>query len=307
MGHEPGRRARRSGWIAPLLLGAAFLTHTTTAPPVATPPARPPRTDTDTGRVSGVELGGPGGRRVRLPLDEPAVVHVWLQGCADCAPAFEAARALDVGREHLGAPVINVSFGGADPAFAAAYGLDDELVVDDGSQVVRPLGIGTFTTLVLDAHGHVRHVDHPQRAGYLERVQAGLSAARQPLGAPPPPHPAPTPAAPTPSGVAPLQVAGWTLIGLAAAWIALLLPWRRLRREGPLPARELGQEAGIQAGQRCPYCHGSLSEWDWVVRCQGCETAYHDDCAAELARCSSLGCQRRIAAPRAPRATDRIG
>ena len=44
--------------------------------------------------------------------------------------------------------------------------MGDHLVVDPGgAAVVRPLGISTFTTVVLDEDGYVRMTDRPDNAG----------------------------------------------------------------------------------------------------------------------------------------------
>ena len=45
---------------------------------------------------------------------------------------------------------------------------------------------------------------------------------------------------------------------------------------------------------RCAVCH---DEPESLVRCEGCGSAFHEDCRRELARCPTLGCSaRRIAA-----------
>ena len=102
--------------------------------------------------VGPVTLRGPGGE-LALPQDHPLVVNVWLQGCADCMPRFRAAQHLALNGEDWPKPVVNVAYGRADPAWAERYGVGEQLVFDPGSALVRPLGIGTFTTLVIDAHG----------------------------------------------------------------------------------------------------------------------------------------------------------
>jgi hypothetical protein len=129
-----------------------------------------------------IERGPLEGRAVHLPplppdapAQGPRVVHVWLQGCSDCMPAFEAMRTL---AEHggLGVPEVNVAYGSAEPAWAERYGVGKNLVVDPGTHVVSPLGISSFTTLVLDAESHVRLVDRPDRPGYADRVQGAYRA-----------------------------------------------------------------------------------------------------------------------------------
>lgn len=236
----------------------------------------------------------------------PSVVHVWLQGCADCAPAFEAARRLHVQGATFGATVFNVSaFNQADPAFAAEHGIDQHLITDPGESFVRPLNIGTFTTVVLDAQGNVRHTDYPQVDGYLDRVRTAVTTAATPLG--PDVEAESFPLAPTLS-TAPSSSPVFTALGAALAlaglgWGALLVPWaawmRRARPAPPLPTRVLGQEVGLQPQQRCPYCHADLTGWDWVVRCEGCSTVYHEECANDLSKCTSIGCARRVSSRRA--------
>jgi hypothetical protein len=125
-------------------------------------------------------LEGPDGP-LTFPGGAPlSIVHVWLQGCADCMPAFEAARALEEGGGlQLGARVVNVAYGKADPSWAARYGVRQNLVYDHGGKaVVQPLGISSFTTLVMDAEGHVLHRDRPDKPGYAERLRAAVAARR---------------------------------------------------------------------------------------------------------------------------------
>ncbi len=128
------------------------------------------------GRISPSVLRGPGGQ-VTMPPKTRSVVHVWLQGCQDCMPAFEALRELNEnGGLGIDAPVINVSYGQADPVWAASYRVNDNLVYDiGGASVVKPLGIGTFTSLVVDADGVIIHRDRPDRPGYRERMRAAAA------------------------------------------------------------------------------------------------------------------------------------
>lgn len=143
------------------------------------------------GRIPSSTLHGPGGD-VTLPPRVRSVVHVWLQGCRDCMPAFEAmrddARLGPGSAAHLRAPVINVSYGVADPAWAASYGVGDNLVTDPGgAKVVKPLGIGTFTSLVVDPDGVIIHRDRPDRPGYADRMRAALEEESSPSDPPPQP------------------------------------------------------------------------------------------------------------------------
>lgn len=139
------------------------------------------------GRIGPARLSGPGGTVV-LPPARRSVVNVWLQGCSDCMPAFEAMAKLE--REGgLGAdvPVVNVAYGEADLAWAQRYGVGSNLVYDlGGAQVVKPIGIRTFTTLVVDPNGSIIHRDRPDRAGYVARVRTALGVPALPTdpGAP---------------------------------------------------------------------------------------------------------------------------
>jgi hypothetical protein len=127
------------------------------------------------GRVGPAVLHGPD-HDVELPPRGIAVVHVWLQGCLDCMPAFEAMRRLeDEGGLGVDVPVYNVAYGEADPIWAMRYGVRSNLVFDPGgASVVRPLGIGTFTTLVVDKSGTILLRDRPDRPGYRARIRAAV-------------------------------------------------------------------------------------------------------------------------------------
>jgi hypothetical protein len=114
---------------------------------------------------------------VELPTGKAFVAHVWLQGCADCMPAFRAHRkwSLDGRLRPLDGHVVNVAYGSADPAWATRFGLDQTLVMDEGGHaVVKPLGISTFTSLVVDAEGRIVHADRPDCEGYPDRMVAAL-------------------------------------------------------------------------------------------------------------------------------------
>ena len=113
-------------------------------------------------------LPGPDGTSVTLW--GTAIVNVWLQGCADCMPAFEAMKVLQAGGGFNGARVYNVAYGSADPGWAAKYGVDGNLAFDEGKNIVQPLGIGTFTTLVVDEQGGVRSQGSPVAADFQGRV-----------------------------------------------------------------------------------------------------------------------------------------
>lgn len=162
-------------------------------------PARPPPPPTFvSGRITPTLLGGPGGP-THVPLQQMHVVHVWLQGCQDCMPAFEAMRELsNQGGLGLHVPVLNVAYGEADQTWAHRYGVGGDLLFDTtGAAFVKPLGIGTFTTIVVDPNGNVIHRDRPDRPGYRDRIRAAVGetepdTTNDPLAAPPePPKPDP--------------------------------------------------------------------------------------------------------------------
>ena len=69
-------------------------------------------------------------------------MNVWLERCGDCMPSFEAWKR-HVREERLpDLPVVNVSaYHAADPAWAEAYAVDQNLVTDAGGAIVRPLGV----------------------------------------------------------------------------------------------------------------------------------------------------------------------
>lgn len=137
---------------------------------------RAPRRGASRSRIAPVTLSGPFGAELSLPQDEPIIVNVYLEGCSDCMPAFQAYNELDAPLEDLGVPVINVAYGRAGD-FSKEWGLAENLVVDRGGAIVMPLGIGTFTTLVIDAEGRVRARVRPTEDGYRRRIAEAVDAA----------------------------------------------------------------------------------------------------------------------------------
>ena len=129
------------------------------------------------GRIGSAVLHGPD-QDVVMPPATLSIIHVWLQGCQDCMPAFEAMRRLeDDGGLGVDVPIYNVAYGEADPTWATRYGVRANLAYDAaGTNVVRPLGIGTFTTLVVDRGGAILLRDRPDRPGYRARVRAAVHA-----------------------------------------------------------------------------------------------------------------------------------
>lgn len=110
-----------------------------------------------------------------VPTGRVQLVNVWLEGCADCMPSFEAWKKL-VADEGLpsGVPVSNVAYMRASEDYVRRYRVAEGLVIDDGTNVVRPLGISRFTTLVVAADGTICHRDDPAAQGYVERLRAAL-------------------------------------------------------------------------------------------------------------------------------------
>jgi hypothetical protein len=145
-------------------------------PPTMVNPTQPPQGYV-AGRIVPSVLHGPN-TDIAMPPAGRSVIHVWLQGCADCMPAFEAMRVLDsAGGLRVRVPVVNVAYGEADVTWATRYGVSHNLVFDQGgASVVKPLGIGSFTTLVVDTDGTILLRDRPDRAGYLARVRAAVGA-----------------------------------------------------------------------------------------------------------------------------------
>jgi hypothetical protein len=127
------------------------------------------------GRLPQSMLKGPGGV-FALPQPVRSVVHIWLQGCQDCMPAFNAmAQLQSEGGLNVSAPVVNVAYGEADLTWANRYGVGTNLVFDPGgASVVKPLGIGTFTTLVVEPDGTIIHRDRPDRSGFVQRVRSAV-------------------------------------------------------------------------------------------------------------------------------------
>jgi hypothetical protein len=113
---------------------------------------------------------------IELPPDETTLINVWLQNCPDCMPAFSAWRDVSEQLDHI--PTINVSFGSAEQLFAKRFHVDERLVSDEGSMLVQPLGITTFTTLLVDRHGHVLFRDAPTSPNFAARVKAAYDVAR---------------------------------------------------------------------------------------------------------------------------------
>jgi thiol-disulfide isomerase/thioredoxin len=169
--------------VASMFAGAYLYALASRGVEVVTSPPPPPAPPPSSTHIAPVVLTGPDGS-VSLPSGKVTIVHVWLEGCADCMPAFRAMRDLqDKGGFGLDAAEVNVSFGKADPAWASRFGVRTNLVHDLGGQsVVRPLGISTFTTLVVDPGGAIAHKDRPDEEGYLDRVRTAVKTLQASQG-----------------------------------------------------------------------------------------------------------------------------
>ncbi|NUO51649.1 MAG: hypothetical protein HOV80_22565 [Polyangiaceae bacterium] len=144
------------------------------APAVADvqPPAQP-----GTAKLAPHLFEGPDGPET-LPLDGAFIANVWLQGCQDCMPSFEAWKRLyEAGEIPKSLPIVNIAYGEVDPAWAERYALHDTLLVDsDGSKLVKPQAITTFTTLVVAADRKIVWRGLPRDPGYLDQLKSALAA-----------------------------------------------------------------------------------------------------------------------------------
>ncbi len=121
-------------------------------------------------------LKTPSGGTVTLPSGRVTVVNVWLQGCPDCMETFRAFSALQQHPLWSRVDVVNVAYGQADPNWAHEYGVDLNLAFDPGDQIVQPLGIGTFTTFVIDGQGRVVFRGRAVEPAFVERIAAVIDA-----------------------------------------------------------------------------------------------------------------------------------
>lgn len=260
-------------------------------------------------RIKPVTLRGPGGT-VRIPGPNAMVVNVWLQACADCMPRFNAARDMVQSGESWPTPTVNVAFGRADPNWAARYGVDDGLVIDRGSAVVNPLGIRTFTTLVVDRDGQVVHTDYVDRPGFLARVEAALAQADAPPAPNPPalngpagvatPTPAPIPLPPPPAPLPSIMKDGRALFGIGLMALGVLGGLGQLLaasiKSGPATGGPIQpwQEDLVVGGRRCASCAGRFDEPSEATRCGACEAPYHRSCAKRERTCCTGSCGKRL-------------
>jgi hypothetical protein len=148
-----------------------------TVTPVAVPPPQTVTSEKRQDEWPTAHLYGPQ-TTWPIPLRGPLVVHVWLEGCPDCMPAFEAHKRLKERGALDDVSQINVAYGRATPEFAKQWRVDERLVFDaDGNAVVKPFGIGTFTTLVLDREGRELVRARPDEPDYVNRVVDGYRRA----------------------------------------------------------------------------------------------------------------------------------
>jgi hypothetical protein len=105
-------------------------------------------------RITPTTLHGPDGSQPIPSERAKTVVHVWLQGCQDCMPAFEALREIeDSGGLRVDAPVINVAYGEADPDWAARYAARENLVYDPSGRAASFIAIGPIGRATWSAFG----------------------------------------------------------------------------------------------------------------------------------------------------------
>lgn len=137
------------------------------APAPPTSPSPSPSEPSKQGYFPRVTLHGPDGDQTIPSRDSATVVNVWLQGCADCMPAFDAVRKAPPCKGR----VVNVAYGQAAPDWAATYGVRTNLVFDHGGRsVVQPLGIHSFTTFVVNPDGKIVLQDRPDSPTYNEKL-----------------------------------------------------------------------------------------------------------------------------------------
>lgn len=260
-------------------------------------------------RIKPVTLTGPGGS-VRIPGDQAMVVNVWLQACPDCMPRFNAARDLVQSGQSWPTPIANVAYGRADPNWAARYGVDQGLVIDRGAAVVNPLGIRTFTTLVVDREGQIVHTDYVDRPGFLARVEDALARADAPPAATPPAlngpagvpaaTPPPPPLPPPPPAQPPILEDGRALFGIALMVLGVLGGLGQLFKATATGGQSAGgaiqpwQEELVVGGRRCASCAGRFDEPQEATRCGSCEAPYHRSCARRERTCATGSCGRRL-------------
>ncbi|MDF1667461.1 MAG: RING finger protein, partial [Planctomycetota bacterium] len=47
----------------------------------------------------------------------------------------------------------------------------------------------------------------------------------------------------------------------------------------------------------CPYCKGDLKESESLKTCEACQTSLHEECAKEMGRCTTVGCEKPFSFP----------
>jgi hypothetical protein len=143
------------------------------------PPDEPWKAQKDAPAPTGATLKGPDGHTEVLPPSTPTVLQVWLQGCRDCMPKFENARRAWSSGELAGVPIVNVAYGRVDLAWAKKWGVNQRLVVDKGSVLVKPLGIGTFSPIVMFPNGRWRYVPVTE-SGYGDALREAIARGASP-------------------------------------------------------------------------------------------------------------------------------
>ena len=309
------KTSSRPWFLIPFLLGLGTLglvaiqreRAARSSSPTQESSAPPPRGSSGLRQIRAVTLKGPGGVEVRIPGSEPLVVNVWLQKCPDCMPRFNAARELVRSDQAWPTPIVNVAFGSADLDWARRYGVGDQLVIDPGAAIVNPLGIRTFTTLVIDTQGNVVHTGFVDQPDFLKSLEAALAKARQGGGldsAPTPgqgpspratPRPLPAPVAEEPVLADPRVLFGIALLlaGVGGGVLALFSSGARGPGQASGPIQPWPEDI-VAGGQRCASCAGRFDEPEQVMRCSGCEAPYHRSCAQRERTCATRDCGRRL-------------
>lgn len=268
--------------------------------------AQPPRrAGGGSRRIQPVTLKGPGGVTVKIPGSEPMIVNVWLQRCPDCMPRFNAARELARSGRSWPSPIVNVAYGSADLNWARRYGVGDQVVIDRGAAIVNPLGIRKFTTLVVDTDGKILLTDFVDRPGFLGRLEAAMTKARQAAASSSTPTSSPTPQAtpkplPLPTPQEPILSNRWAqvglglvLLGLAGGVLSMVSSDRQGGPGAPGPIQDW-QEDLVASGTRCASCAGRFDEPEEASRCSACQAPYHRACARRERTCATQDCSRRI-------------
>lgn len=112
-----------------------------------------------------------------LRIDGPVIANLWPSKCADCLRSFKHWSRQRERLRSLAVHIINITSRPADRSTLAKFGLSDELAFDDAG-VLEGLHIDRFTTVMFDAHGNVRFIDDPTKAGFVQRLTGAWATLR---------------------------------------------------------------------------------------------------------------------------------